>query len=107
MRFNGRLSTVLLFSAVIGCGFAPGQAAPPTGTGTGNGGNTGVGASVGGGATTGSSTGVGLRSGAGGDVGIGTGGNCGQASVPIKATPPDVLIVQDQIGLDGRRRQRP
>ncbi|HVV16838.1 MAG TPA: vWA domain-containing protein [Polyangia bacterium] len=80
---------------MIGCGFAPGQAAPPTGSATsGNGGSTGVGASVG----TGSSSGVGLTSGAGGDVGIGTGGNCGQASVPIKATPPDVLIVQDKSG---------
>ena len=85
MRFNGRLSTVLLFSAVIGCGFAPGQAAPPTGTGTGDGGNTGVGASE---RAPGSSTGVGLRSGAGGDVGIGTGGNCGQASVPSRRRHP-------------------
>ncbi|HSS38765.1 MAG TPA: vWA domain-containing protein, partial [Polyangia bacterium] len=32
-----------------------------------------------------------------GDVGI-SGGNCGQASVPIKATPPDVLIIQDKSG---------
>lgn len=98
MRFNGRLSTVLLFSAVIGCGFAPGQAAPPTGSGSGNGGSTGAGAGVGSGAGSGSSTGVGLTSGAGGDVGPGTGGNCGQASVPIKATPPDVLIIQDKSG---------
>jgi hypothetical protein len=99
MRFNGRLTTVLLFSAVIGCGFAPGQAAPPTGSGSGNGGNTGGGASVGAGAGPGSgSTGVGLTSGSGGDVGIGGGGNCGQASVPIEATPPDVLIIEDKSG---------
>jgi hypothetical protein len=94
MRFNGRLSTVLLFSAVIGCGFTPGQAAPPTGSASsGAGGNTGIGASPG----TGSSPGIGLSPGAGGDVGP-AGGNCGQASVPIVATPPDVLIIQDKSG---------
>ncbi len=96
MQFNGRLLSSLLFSALIGCGFTPGQAAPPTGNASsGHGGNTGVGASLGTG--TGASTGVGLTSGAGGDIGV-TGGNCGQASVPIKATPPDVLIVQDKSG---------
>src|SRR6185312_10420666 len=96
MRLNGRLLKLLLLSALAGFGFAPGEAGPATGSGSGNGGNTGVGLSSGN-PGTGSSTGVGLQSGAGGDVGM-TGGNCGQASVPIEAVPPDVLIIEDKSG---------
>src|SRR6185312_8088340 len=82
MRLNGRLLKLLLLSALAGCGFAPGEASPPTGSApSGNGSNTGVG----------------LTSGAGGDVGM-TGGNCGQATVPIEAVPPDVLIIEDKSG---------
>lgn len=97
MRLNGRLLKLLLLSALAGCGFAPGEAGPPTGSApSGNGGNTGVGLSSGN-PGSGSSTGIGLQSGAGGDVGM-TGGNCGQASVPIEAVPPDVLIIEDKSG---------
>lgn len=96
MRLNGRLLKLLLLSALAGCGFTPGEAGPPTGSApSGNGGNTGVGASPGNPGT--GNTGVGLQSGAGGDVGM-TGGNCGQASVPIEAVPPDVLIIEDKSG---------
>src|SRR5579884_2663591 len=96
MRFNGRLLKLLLLSALAGCGFTPGQAAPPTGTGnTGNSGNTGIGASTG--STGTGASGVGLNSGAGGDVGM-AGGNCGQTNVPIEAVPPDVLIIEDKSG---------
>jgi hypothetical protein len=86
----------LVLSALVGCGFNPGQAAAPTGAGSSNGaggsGNVGVGASSG----AGSSSGVGLSSGSGGDVGIPT--SCGQTNVPINAVPPDVLIIQDKSG---------
>jgi len=95
-RFDGLLSKLVLFSALAGCGFNPGQAGAPTGAGASNGaggtGNIGVGASSGNGA----SPGIGLSSGAGGDVTIPT--DCGQTNVPINAVPPDVLIVQDKSG---------
>ena len=96
-RFNGRLCQLLLLSALAGCGFSPGEAAPPTGAGgssanTGTGNNNGIGASSGAGA----SSGVGLSSGSGGDVSMPT--SCGQTNVPIEAVPPDVLIVQDKSG---------
>jgi von Willebrand factor type A domain len=95
-RFNGRLSQLLLLSALAGCGFSPGEAAPPTGAGgsigSNTGGSTGVGASSG----VGSSSGIGLSSGAGGDVSMPT--SCGQTNVPIEAVPPDVLIIQDKSG---------
>jgi hypothetical protein len=99
MRFNGRMVKCLLLSALLagGCGFNPGEAAPPTGSASsGNGGNTGVGASPGSG--NGANTGAGAQTGAGGDVGPGAGGSCGQTDVPIEALPPDVLIVQDKSG---------
>jgi len=96
MRLNGRLLKLLLLSALAGCGFAPGEAGPATGSAiSGTGGNSGGGASQGNPGT--GNTGIGLSSGAGGDVGM-TGGNCGQASVPIEAVPPDVLIIEDKSG---------
>jgi len=83
---------------LVGCGFAPGEPAAPSGS-AGSGASNGVGS--GGVSGIGNASGQGL-SGGGGDVGpMTTGGggtSCGQTNVSITPLPPDILIVEDRSG---------